>query len=96
MIRRNFLASLLALPAGLFAAAKAAQAPRPKTRVLMDTVWFQTTRLSYSTTLEYEDTIYGIFEHDMLKRRLAWHDLRKARCRDRLAGLRAEPVHQLP
>lgn len=107
MNRRNFLASVLALPAGLIAAAKA----MPTEGLNLDEIfkqlyrirknhepiqWFQTTRVTHCSTLEYDDAIdvaFGLPEDEC---RLKWHERRKERCRSRIAKLNQQRVLPLP
>lgn len=107
MNRRKFLASVLALPAGLIAAAKA----MPTEGLNLDEIfkqlyrirknrepiqWFQTTRVTHCSTLEYDDAIDQVMIPDQGERRLKWHERRKERCRWRIAKLNQQRVLPLP
>lgn len=105
MNRRGFLAALIALPAGMVAAAKAIAQP---TGLNLDEIlaqlyqikrnreatlvmsWFQTTRLTHCSSLAYDDAIDEIMIADKAEVRRNWHERRKERARASIARMKTQ------
>ena len=109
MNRRNFIASLIALPVGLLAAAKAcAKPPGLDLDAIFDDLykirrnrqltsnWMQTTRMTRCSSIAYDDALDEAFGLPEPERRKNWHERRKERARYEIAKLKTQRPLPLP
>lgn len=110
MNRGAFIKTLLAIPAGLVAAAKACAKPvglnldeifeqlyqiRTNREALI-MPWFQTTRVMRCSSMAYDDAIDAAFGLPEPERRRNWHERRKDRARQSIAKLKSQRPLPLP